>query len=231
MDNQKIYRRIGIIGLVNLLLLVWASPVAADPPINDEWHVNSVEVDSGELPAGLLLPSLPSPVTMPRLELPYVTRDDWPTTVDEREAVKLLVRNRVTVFQQSLNNRYTAARVAVNAMRSTTDMISNAVGDPMTTVSANTGERSLTVTGMAQEMAQSVEFSLGYARAVAEIGPVGLDLVFAFVGLAWIVFINVMSLLVRLIAWFIRMLGRALEAIWKVFMLLIQIIRLVIAIF
>jgi hypothetical protein len=114
-------------------------------------------------------------------------------------------------------------------VRDTTDSIEALVGDPME-VSTNVGERSLTMTGMAQEMAQSVEFGLGYARAVARIGPMGLDLVFVFVGLAWLLIVNVLTLLIRLIAWFIRAAGKALEFVWRLLLLLISVIRLIVAV-
>jgi len=60
--------------------------------------------------------------------------------------------------------------------------------------------------------------------------PVGLDLVFCLSGVGGIVFINLISLLIRVIAWFIRMMGRALEFVWKFLMLLFQLVRLIVAI-
>jgi len=227
MDYQKIYRNAGIIGLVLVLSLAWVPPVLADPPINDEFHINSTSISSGELPANL--PVLPATGSMPAIRMPYVNHANWPTTTDERAALKTIVSNRVSVLRSSLNARYTDARLAVRAVRQTTDMVSNAIGDPMS-VQTHSGERALTVTAMAQEMAQSVEFSLGYARAVAGLGPVGLDLVFVFAGLGWIVFVNVVSLVVRVAGFFIRALSRALGTIGRLLSLLIDVLRLIVAI-
>jgi hypothetical protein len=166
---------------------------------------------------------------MPNLQLPYVNHSDWPTVADERDAVKILIRNRVNLLQQNLSNRYNEARLTVRSVRNTTSMVSEMVGNPMA-VTAHTGERSVTLTTVAQEMAQSMEFAIGYARAVGSIGPMGLDLVVGFIGLGWLVFVNLITLLIRVIAWFVRMLGKVLESIWKLLILLLEVIRLIIAI-
>lgn len=230
MDRKKVCRNIGSCGVALAAALVLAAPVLADPPINDPWHINSegVRLESGQLPAPL--PSVPDPVNMPPLTLPYVNHESWPTTVDEREVMKLLVRNRVEALRQSLSARYSDARLSVRSVRNTTDSISAMVGDPMQTT-ATTGARSVTLTGMAQEMAQSVSFSLGYARAISRIGPLGLDLVAVFFGLGWLAFVSVITLLIRIIAFLFRLLGKALDGIWKLLILLLQVVRLFIAIF
>jgi len=229
MDYQKICEclRICVALAVGVLcaLLVYAPARADVPPPDNEFRVNSVGINSGELPAPL--PTMPDPIDMPNVEYPYVDRSAWPTTVDEREAMKTLVENRVYRLQGALNTQYSRARSSVSAVRETTNAVRNFVGDPMAMVSTG-AERSVTVGAMAQEMAQSTSFALGYARAVSSLGPLGLDLVFLFVGLGWVIFVNLISMLIQVVAWFIRMMGNALDWIFKVLLIVIQLIRLVI---
>jgi hypothetical protein len=170
---------------------------------------------------------MPNPIDMPDVNYPYVDHSAWPTTIDEREAMKTLVANRIYRLQGALDTQYSRARASVSAVRQTTNAVRNLVGDPMNVTGVG-AERSVTVGAMAQEMAQSTSFALGYARAVSSIGPLGLDLVFLFVGLGWVIFVNLISMLIQVVAWFVRMMGNALDWIIKVLIVVIQLIRLVI---
>lgn len=93
------------------------------------------------------------------------------------------------------------------------------------------GTEHVTVSGMAQRMSQSLEFGFGYARAVSALGPMGLDLVFVFVGFGWVVLVNLIVTVIRLIAALVGFMGKALDALWKLSMLLLEVMRFVVAIF
>jgi len=202
--------------------------VLADTPPNDPLHVNSVGITSGELPAPL--PSMPGPIAMPVVSFPSVDMSELPTMSDQQAAVKILVGNRVSVFRATMNARYASARAGIASVRSVTDNISNAIGNPMT-LSVYDGTERVTVAGMTQQMAQSISFGLGYARAVSSLGPMGLDLVFVFVGLGWIILVNLIVTSIRLIAALLGFLGKTLDALWKLAILLLEVMRFVIAIF
>lgn len=225
MDDKKVCLVARILIIIAAFLAV-TSPVAAqDPAPNDELHINSVGVMSGELPAPL--PSMPGRVIMPDLTLPSVNRSAWPTTADNRQAIQSNIENRLRDVRSAINEQYNAARTTVTAVRSTTQRVKDFVGDPQTSVVARSDNRSVTVTGMAQEMSASVTTALGYARAVSNLGPLGLDLVFVFIALGWILFVNFASLAISVIAWFFKMLGKVLETIWKVVMMVTNILKLI----
>ena len=224
MDTQKVCRNVGIF----VLIFLAAAPVLADVPPNDPLHVNSVGITSGELPAPL--PSMPGPVALPSVSFPAVDMSELPVMADERAALEVLTKNRVTILRSALQSRYAEAMGAVASVRSVTDNLSNAVGNPAT-LSVHDGAQQTTVVGMAQRMSQSVSLGLSYVRAVSALGPMGLDLVFLFVGLGWVLFVNLASFAARLIGVVILMLGQVSEAFWKLAMLLSELTQIVIKIF
>jgi len=227
MDNQKIWRNFRVLGVISLFLLVAAAPVLADVPPNDPLHINSIGIDSGELPAPL--PAMPGAIELPEVVFPAVDPSAWPSVEDERAATKIVVSNRISVLRATMNSRYNDARASVASVRSVTHNVLETIGNPMVD-SVYDGTTRVSVAGMAQRMSQSIEYGLGYARAVANIGPMGLDLVFVFVGIGWILLMNLLSLGVRLIAALIGFLGKALDAMWKLAILLIEVMRFVLAI-
>jgi len=224
MDTQKVFRNAGIF----IIICLAATPVLADVPPNDPLHINSTGITSGELPAPL--PSMPGPVALPAVSFPAVDMSELPVLADERAALQTLTSNRVSVFRGAMQSRYAEMRGSVASMRSFTHNISNAVGNPAT-LSVYDGTQRTTVTGMAQRMSQSVSLGLSYARAVSALGPMGLDLVFVFIGIGWIMFVNLVSFLVRLIGAVIALLGNVLDAFWKLVMLLSELFQIAIKIF
>lgn len=227
MDTQKIRRNLRVLGAV-VLAALWTAPVLADTPPNDPLHVNSAFITSGELPAPL--PSMPGAIDLPSIAFPGIDMSQLPVLSDERQAVETLVSNRVTVLRATINNRLAETRASIASLRSFTRATSDAIGNPMT-LSVYDGTERLTVTGMAQRMAQSVEYGIGYARAVSALGPLGLDLVFVFVGFGWVVLVNLIVMAVRLIAAVIGFIGKALDALWKLSLLLVEVMKLVAAVF
>ncbi len=224
MDTQKVFRNVGIF----IIIFLAAVPVLADVPPNDPLHTNSVGITSGELPAPL--PSMPGAVSLPSVSFPSVDMSELPVMADERAALQTLTSNRVAVFRGAMQSRYAEMKGSVASLRSVTDNISNAIGNPAT-LSVYDGTQRTTVVGMAQRMSQSVSLGLSYARAVSALGPMGLDLVFVFIGIGWIVFVNLAAFLARLIGAVIAMLGSVLDAFWKLAMLFSEVSQIVIKIF
>lgn len=220
MDHKTLHVCLGICFLA--LLVLPGSPVAAqDPAPNDDLHINSVGITSGELPAPL--PRMPDTVDMRNLTLPIVSMENWPSTATNREVVYTIIETRLSDARQTLNQQYVSARTTVAAVRSVTRRITDFVGDPQAAIVSHSESQSFTVTAMAQEMGASVTQAVSYARAL---GPLGLDLIFVFIGLGWIMFVNFFGLVIGAIAWFIRILGKVLDAAWKMLMLLSNLLKL-----
>jgi len=198
--------------------------VAGEFPPNDEIHVNSENVImSGELPAPL--PDMPDVIVMPDITFPEIDSSDWPDIVVGRDTMFAQTNARLMDVRSALNEQYDDARATLVSVRNTTNELRAFVGDPQTSVSAQSDARSVTVTGMAQEMAQSVSSSMGYVRAVSNLGPLGLDLVFIFIGLGWILFMNLVEWVVKIVAWIVRWLWSLLAFLLRLFELFMALIR------
>lgn len=224
MDTQKILRNTGIL----IIALLWATPALADVPPNDPLHINSAGITSGELPAPL--PAMPGKSVLPAMVFQPVDMSALPTMSDERAAVESLTANRISLMRATMQSRYTDMQAAVASVRSVTNNMSNAIGNP-TTISVYDGAQQATVVGMAQRMSQSVSLGLGYARGLSAIGPLGLDVAFVFVGIGWILFVNFMSFAARLIGALIIMMGSLLDTFWKLAMLLAQLVQTALKVF
>lgn len=182
-----------------MLLVLNNGPAKAQGTIPPEY--NTMGVLSSELPVPL--PVSPGAVSLPEISFPEVTNNSWPSLIAQKSNLESAAHERVVNIRYNLNSQYNATRNALNEVRVTTDMISNAVGDP-TSVAVNTGTSALNATQIAQQMSSSMSYATGYLRAITTVGPLGLDLAFVFIGLGWIVFVNLVTLLIRLMFWFIH---------------------------
>ncbi len=158
-------------------------------PPNEGIHLNSPGVRmSAELP--MALPDLPQSASFPVVVFPRIDPSQWPSISDGRNAVKSEFMARLNDMRLFLNAGYADVNTALNTVRNSTASIRNFIGNPMNVTAQASGGRVTTVTGAAYEMAQSTAVALGYVRAVAAIGPIGVNLVFVFIGLVWILFVN-----------------------------------------
>jgi len=171
------------------------------------------------------LPRLPGSVTMPDIAFPYVDFSEWPSVTDGRESVGSTINGELYLARDIINEQYDRARDGINAVRETTQSIRDFVGNPMTSVTAQSDSRIVSVNSMASEMAQSVSYSLGYLRAVSNLGPMGLDLVFIFIGLGWVLFMNVVEWIMAVIVWLLKMLAGAITFAFRILELVMELIR------
>jgi len=192
-------------------------------PPNDAVHINDAGIMSGELP--MPLPRLPGSVDMPDIAFPYVDFSEWPSVTDGRESVGSTINGELYLARDIINEQYDRARDGINAVRETTQSIRDFVGNPMTSVTAQSDSRIVSVNSMASEMAQSVSYSLGYLRAVSNLGPMGLDLVFIFIGLGWVLFMNVVEWIMAVIVWLLKMLAGAITFAFRILELVMELIR------
>lgn len=244
MDWEKVHQNTRIcwgIVVAGAALLLWTIPAHAQTPTpqptstpevqqthlapNDGLHVNTegAGIMSGELPAPL--PAMPGAIRMPDVAFPYIDFSTWPTVSDGRAGLATQINQRLYDTRAVINEQYTRARLTLQTVRETTAGIREFVGNPMTSVSTQSDSRTVTVNSMASEMAQSVEFSISYLRAVSNLGPLGLDLVFIFIGLGWILFVNLAEWVLRAIIWILKALGSAFAFVLRIIDLILSLIR------
>lgn len=167
---------------------------------------------------------------LPELELPDVNPSaDWPSLTMGRQGVLAQVNGHLSSVRESARSQYSAARSEVAEAKATIQELRDFVGDPRASVSASDGARQVTVTGMAQEMAQSVSFALSYLRAVGSLGPFGLDIVFLFIGLGWMLFLNLLEWLMVVVAWVVKRIMSILGFVLTIIRVLLEIIRTIMA--
>jgi hypothetical protein len=197
MDTQKIL----ICAL--FIALAWGAPAAAQespPP-----QYNTTGVQSAELPAPL--PRTPGVIAMPELNLPRIDRASWPSLVAQRTELDAKGRSVLSGVRSDLSQRYSEALGQMAEVRSVTgewrSFLGVAEGGEIA-VSTQSADQSFTMASVAQQMGSSIEFSVGYLRAITGLGPMGLDLAFVFVALAWVFFVNLSTFAIKLTAWLIR---------------------------
>ena len=205
-----------------------ATPVYAPrylmiPPQNDGLHVNSQSVImSGELPAPL--PVMPGVVAMPDITFPAPDRSQWPDTTIVRQGLWSSINAELVDARQTINEQYDSARANIVAVRSATQAIRTFVGNPVNTT-AQSDSRVVTVNSMAAEMSNSVAVALGYVRAVSNIGPMGMDLAFIFIGLGWVMFVNLLEWVATAIVWIFKTIMSGFLFVLRIFEILMQIVR------
>lgn len=195
---------------VVIIALVVAAPVAAQDGMPPAY--NTAGVQSGELPAPL--PRTPGVINMPALELPEIDRSRWPSLVEQRAELDTKGRSALSGVRSELSQRYSEALAQVDDVRTTVGEWRSFVGmteGGMESITAQSASRSFTMASVAQEMGASIEFSVGYLRAITGLGPLGLDLAFVFVGLAWVWFVNLSIMAIKLTAYLIRSLFNILD--------------------
>ncbi len=221
-------------GGARALFLPTMTPIPTLP--NEGIYQNSSEVSIAKLGGPLIRQpqGFGALAVQPELSLPDVTLPDinpseeWPELSTGRDGVLSQIHTQIQTVQTTLDGQYSWARARIASFEQTTAALRDFIGSPQSVV-ASDGARQVTVTGMAQEMAQSVAFALGYLRAVGALGPMGLDVVFVFIGLAWMLFVNLMEWLTRAIAWFVRLILRVAGWIVELVRVLLEIVRTIMA--
>lgn len=188
-------------------------------------------VTAGAVPAPL--PKMPEPVPIYSVDLPEINVSAWPSSrsaVDSLfEEVDTAMSTQLTTVRSRLNTQYSAVLAQVSSVRQVTNDIKAAIGDPLTInvrdIDKQGNARVTTVSMMAAQLTSSTRYAIGYMRALSNLGPLGLDLLFVFIGLGWMVFINILAFLIEGIAWFLKQLGRLKDEVIKLLSFLLDFIR------
>ena len=169
-------------------------------------------------------------LSLPELELPEINPSaDWPSLTMGREGILAQVESQLFTVRDAARAQYNAAYSEIAEVGETIQSMRDFVGSPQANVIASDGARQVTVVGMAQEMAQSVEFALSYLRALGSLGPFGLDIVFVFIGLGWILFLNLLEWIMLAIAWVVKRIVGVLEFVITIVRVLLEIVRTIMA--
>jgi hypothetical protein len=106
-----------------------------------------------------------------------------------------------------LNDQYSWVLDRIYQARTVTNQARSVIGDVDQVgaeeigFSAASDEGEISAASIATDLAGAIRWSMAYLRALSNLGPLGLDLAFVFIGLGWIVLVNVMDMAVRLVAW------------------------------
>jgi hypothetical protein len=206
MDLAKISIYVGSAVTALLVGLLLVGPVSAQAPgPNDELHINSAGVASGELPYPL--PDPGAGASLPDMTLPNVSHSNWPSSVPSQNDVRDDVEGYVEGVNGVLNDQYSWVLERIYQARTVTNQARSVIGDVDQVgaeeigFSAASDEGEISAASIATDLAGAIRWSMAYLRALSNLGPLGLDLAFVFIGLGWIVLVNVMDMAVRLVAW------------------------------
>jgi hypothetical protein len=202
----------------------------------------------GALPQSELIIQLPRSAAE---HLPAMRAESLPGYVSEAE------QTGVAGFMSEIEGQITTYGVLINSrlgdIQSVTDAARDLVGDPQEAqmiIMAGPAESvsnpgfseqhvagepdEIAVAGASYSLAQAavdlsenMNFAFGYVRAVADIGPIGLDLIFIFLGLGWLVFVKLTTLIMRVTAWLVRMLFRMLGSLIQLIGFFLQVISVI----
>jgi hypothetical protein len=170
---------------------------------------------------------------MPALNLPRIDRASWPSLTAQRTELDAKGRSALSGVRNDLSQRYSEALGQMAEVRSVTgewrSFLGVAEGGEIA-VSAQSADQSFTIAAAAQQMESSIEFSVGYLRAITGLGPMGLDLAFVFVALAWVFFVNLSTFAIKLTAWLIHTLFEILDVILAIALVIFHIISTIVSI-
>lgn len=167
------------------------------------------EVEILQMPARL--PEMNASSTLPRLNLP-----DPPSSYPQNPGIiKPVIGPQMEGLADGANAQYAWVLDRISEGRELTGRVGALVGETQPqregaefgALGVAFGSAPVTAHSIAGDLASTIRFAMGYMRAVSNLGPTGLSLVFIFLGLGWIAFVNVADLGVRSIAWLLRTIG------------------------
>lgn len=232
MDTPKtaIYAGIGLA----VALALWAAPVAAqEPPQAPDGggRVNTLGVQSGQLPAPL--PDMPPGVSLPDLNLPQPNAASWPSTAVVEGVVREDVETVVGNVNGVLTANYGFVLDRIYEARRVTNQVVQVIGsedEPAGSFGIMSEGDEISATSLATDLAGAIRWTMAYMRGISKLGPLGLDLVFVFVGLGWIVLVNLADMAIRLAAWLIGIIGKVIAFAMKIVEVIFHIIGLILSV-
>jgi len=190
------------------------------PPPDDAWHINSAQV------------SFVAETALPWPEMRFVSPQAIIFTPVLPE--NLPVRDesgwveRLTDLRNDLLYVYEGAETDIEEYKALRARLENTVGDPAQVLIAFPDSQPETymhvlgqgrpggtpyagdesVAGQVAVMVSSFYSSMGYVRSVADIGPIGLNVVFIFMAMGWIVFVTTLDLFFQFVMWLLNIITK-----------------------
>lgn len=167
------------------------------------------QVEILQMPARL--PEMSGASALPRLNLP-----EPPSSYPQNPGIiKPVIGRQLEGLADGANAQYAWVLDRIYEGRELTGRVSALVGETQPqregeqfgAMGIAFGESPITAHSIAGELASTIRFAMGYMRAISNLGPTGLSLVFIFLGLGWVALVNVADLGVRSIAWLLRTIG------------------------
>ncbi len=163
----------------------------------------SVSATTAVLPAPLpAMPAMPQAVTvasLPAVVLPSRPALNLPSIANTVNGINADLDAAITARRVELNTEFARLNRQLARARVTTNKLRARIGSPLE-VSVNSGSQSYTSAyQMASEMSGAMQTSIAYLRGLSRIGTTGLDLTFVFLGLGWLIVLQLIDMWVHII--------------------------------
>ena len=200
--------------IVALMVLLSASPVCA----------------TGDDPVALPvpLPDMPANLVFPVISLPEINHAIWPSSVDQIEAVGARAFATASEVESTMQSEFSSISARLAAVRAPINQMQALIGSPQTdvTVRSDTAQYN-SLYSMASASTAAMQTSTAYLRGLSGIGATGLNLTFVFIGLGWLLIVNLLDLLLSTTWALVRFIIGALDWAIKVVDLVLQILQAV----
>ena len=227
MDYRQVLKNVIQVGIGVLAALVIVAPVSADETPG-ALGVNPIPMPLPAFPAAIQAIEISE---LPQFVFPAFDFPVLPTLESEITSVGSSMvaawNASVSETRAGLNSQFSAFNTSMGQVRSTTNVLRYRIGSPLTDVQARTGSQNYTSAySMAVDMASSMQLPIMFLRGLSGLGTTGLNLSFVFLGLVWLVVVNLLDVLVDVKVVMVKALVSVLRAVVKAIEIAIQILIL-----
>ena len=193
MDNKQITKNVRAAFIAAAMLVLTTLPAAADTVS----VVTQVLIPVPVLPAVVPEITAADLPTVDLSSLPGIDTSEWTSTVDSITVARTAVNAVMTEAQDRVTAEISHAAARMGQTRSVINNVRARVGSPLSDVQARDGETTYTAYAIASDSVNAIQFSMAYLRGLSRLGGVGLDLTFVFLGLGWVVVVNLLDVSLR----------------------------------
>lgn len=212
MDNKQTAKNVRAAFIAVAMLMLTTVPAAAD----------TVSVVTQVLIPVPVLPAVVPEITaadLPTVDLSGMSGIDtseWDSTIDSITAARTIVNAVMTDAQDRVTTEISHASARMGQARSVVNNVRARVGSPMTDIHARDGETTYTAYSIAYDSVNAIQFSMAYLRGLSRLGGVGLDLTFVFLGLGWVVVVNLLDVSLRAAIALVKVISNVIDGIIKI---------------
>jgi len=178
------------------------------------------------------LPAMPADIqpltTFPSVVLPSINHATWPSAIDAIDTVRATLLNTVNAAESTMQAEFGGVSARIAAVRSPIGQMKALIGAPQTDITAQSDTAQYnSLYSMASASTAAMQTSVAYLRGLSGIGTTGLNLTFIFIGLGWLLIVNLLDLLLSVTWSLVRFIVNALDWTIKVVDLVLQILQAV----